>query len=74
MRVVYRVKRGNKYLRETVRYADLEAANRGILERVRDPFSPEVVGIIEIRDEHGRQYHLEWSAIMIPTTAIAQAA
>ena len=74
MFVKYQVRRGGRLHLETEEYANLEAALRGIENRITDPFSPKVVEVLSIRDRQGCPYELEWSAILVPKRVVTQAA
>lgn len=66
IRVTYRVRYGlGAYGREEETYLSPEMALRGITERVKDPFSS-TVHAVEVRDNKGRAYDLEWSAVLVP--------
>lgn len=69
MKVVYRVRRGDKIVRETEQYKDLDEAARGIQERVTDPFSPQIDTIVEVSDRKGRLFDVEWAPVLVPKAA-----
>ena len=71
MKVVYKVRRGDKLCHETEEYPTLEAATRGIQDRIADPFGPAVAGIVEISDRKGRLYDVEWACLVMPRMAQA---